>query len=217
MYNQYCKDCGRPSNGYQRCKSCYYKQQINENEYEEVSYNGSSNVINDIATIVGGIATIVQCFSSNKNKAQEQPQKQNTIELQKEINQIEFTNKRYKTSKGFYVKSQYERSISDFLTENGIFHIYEKRFYIGEGKYIFPDFYIKGPVLFNGRVLREVYIEHWGVENSGSYDRKKDEVKIPAYRQAGITLINTYPDDMEDYRNSLTYKLTHYKENEINY
>ena len=139
------------------------------------------------------------------------------IDEKKQVNyQTTNRQRKYKTAKGFYVRSQQERTISDFLTENGIFHIYEKRFPINEEEYFLPDFYIKGPVMFNGRVLRDVYIEHWGQENDKSYNKRKEH-KIQIYRQAGITLINTYPEDIVDYKASLTRKLKHYKENQVNY
>lgn len=144
-------------------------------------------------------------------------EKNNKINEKKQGN-YQTTNKqrKYKTAKGFYVRSQQERTISDFLTENGIFHIYEKRFPINQEEYLLPDFYIKGPVMFHGKILRDVYIEHWGRENDEEYNKRK-EYKIPIYRQAGITLINTYPEDIIDYKSSLTRKLKNYKENQVNY
>ena len=211
MYNKYCKRCGNYSNGYPLCKNCYYEQKVNENEYEGIHYSSGNNVVGNIATIIGGIATIVQCFTSNKNTSQEEPQKQYIIEPPKKIHQNENrqnnennyqnTNQQttykqgsWKTSKGFYVKSQQERTISDFLTENGIFHIYEKKFYIGEGKYLHPDFYIKGPVMFNGKILNEVYIEHWGRENDECYKeycKTCDDCLLSAYLATHLTCRNS--------------------------
>ena len=217
MYNKYCKQCGSYSNGYPLCKSCYY-QKIKEEEYEEDHKSGTTVNI-DIGAIVQGIATIVQCFKSNEANVQQPKEIETQTEIKKNSSDQETgnTQKRYyKTSKGFYVKSKDERYISDFLTENRIFHLYEKPFPISKGKYLLPDFYIEGPVMFNGRMIKEVYIEHWGRENDEEYNKKK-EAKLLLYKQAGITLINTYPDDIINYRDSLTHKLTHYTEHKINY
>jgi len=218
MYYKYCKQCGRPSNGYPLCKKCYYEQQ-RETEEENNRVKGGTTVNIDIGAIVQGIATIVQCFKGNQNNVQ-QPKVTESQTEHKKINSKQETSniqrRYYQTSKGFYVKSKDERCISDFLTENRIFHLYEKPFPISEGRYLLPDFYIKGPIMFNGRIIKDIYIEHWGRENDEAYNQKKEE-KLLLYKKAGITLINTYPDDIINYRESLTHKLTHYKEHQINY
>lgn len=211
MYNKYCKQCGRFSNGYPLCKSCYYKK-IDEEEYEE---SGSSTSINiDVGAIVQGIATIVQCFKSPQNNTQQQNSEPN-FRLSKEPS-IKTKAKKWLTKAGFYVRSQQERTISDFLTENGISHTYEKHFYVGEGEYILPDFYIKGPVNFKGRTIRNIYIEHFGRENDVEYNSKNSE-KLQEYKKRKITVIITYPEDIEEYSESLEYKLTHYREYQVNY
>ena len=218
MYYKYCKQCGRPSNGYPLCKKCYYEQQ-REKEDEDNRYKGGTSINIDVGAIVQGIATIVQCFKGNQSNVQQPKATENQTE-HKQINSKQETgnNQRryYQTLKGFYVKSKDERCISDFLTENKIFHLYEKKFPISDGRYLLPDFHIKGPVMFNGKAIKEVYIEHWGRENDEEYTRKKEE-KLALYKEAGITLINTYPDDIINYRESLTHKLTYYKEHQINY
>ena len=214
MYYKYCQRCGRPSNGYRLCKSCYYEQQ-RENEYDDDRFEGGTSINIDLGAIVQGIATIIQCFKSPQTNSQDY-EEQKAIAQQNVNNKIEQKQRKWKTAKGFYVKSQQERTISDFLTENGIYHIYEKEFPISDGKYLHPDFYINGPIMFNGKLISEVYIEHWGRENDEVYNKKKAD-KISVYRQAGITLINVYPDDLINYKESLTHKLTYFREHQINY
>lgn len=131
-----------------------------------------------------------------------------------------YNNNIWKTKCGYMVRSQQERTISDFLTDNGIEHLYETRIPVDKNKNhdIKPDFYIRGPVKFNDRILKNIYIEHWGLHGQGdeSYDNS-EKYKIPIYNQYGITVINTYKEDIQDYEKSLTYKLTNYIEGTINY
>ena len=131
-----------------------------------------------------------------------------------------YNNNIWKTKCGYMVRSQQERTISDFLTDNGIEHLYETRIPVDKNKNhdIKPDFYIRGPVRFNDRILKNIYIEHWGLHGQGdeSYDNS-EKYKIPIYNKYGITVINTYKEDIQDYEKSLTYKLTNYIEGTINY
>lgn len=131
---------------------------------------------------------------------------------------------KYKCKNGIYVRSLSERDISNFLTDKGIEHIYEKvlkyssyNAYTGyeKKKTLHPDFYIKGPIAFENRILKNVYIEFWGLD-SKEYIEKK-EYKLNVYKQINITLINVYKEDIEDIEKSLKYKLSHYIDNEINF
>lgn len=124
---------------------------------------------------------------------------------------------------GTVTKSKSECLICDFLTDHHIKFEYEKPFYYSEfSKPLKPDFYIKGPAFFKGRIIQNVYIEHFGgIEFSDPIERKRYletvEFKIPKYKRAGITLICTYEEDMNNYTRSLSEKLKNYKKNEINY
>lgn len=124
---------------------------------------------------------------------------------------------------GTVTKSKSECLICDFFTDHHIKFEYEKPFYYSEySKPLKPDFYIKGPAFFKGRIIQNVYIEHFGgIEFSDPIERKRylDTVKfkIPKYKQAGITLICTYEEDIQNYTKSLSEKLRNYKKNEINY
>ena len=153
-------------------------------------------------------------------------------EIQKEIEKPNLNkfHKKYDNQKvwkcenGINVRSQGERTIADFLFTNNIPFEYEVECRYGEynpttqettGKFIVPDFYIKGPIYFKGRIIQEVYIEFWG-KNDKEYLKRK-EIKTNVYNAHKATLINIYPKDLQDYKESLTYKLLYFCTNQINY
>lgn len=128
-----------------------------------------------------------------------------------------------KTKAGYFVKSKSEFMISNFLSENNIVFEYEKPFIYSKCKKpLKPDFYIPGPVEFQGRVLKDIYIEHFGGANSNNpsdqikYNREMN-YKLPIYRSKHITLICTYEEDVFDISTSLSQKLRYHKTNTINY
>ena len=130
----------------------------------------------------------------------------------------------YKCENDIYVKSQGERTISDFLYANNIPFEYETKCKYGEynietheitARYIVPDFFIKGPVFYKGTKLENIYIEFWG-RNDRTYLETK-EYRISIYEAHKATLINIYPEDIYDYKKSLEYKLTNFENNKINY
>lgn len=133
-------------------------------------------------------------------------------------------NKKYKCKSGIYVRSQAERTVCDFLYDNKIDFEYEPIRRYGEynivtgeiqGKILHPDFYIKGPTYFKGKLLSDIYIEFWGM-NTDDYDDIK-AYKLNVYKQHKSTLINLYFEDIYNYQATLTEKLLHYREQEINY
>ena len=76
------------------------------------------------------------------------------------------------------------------------------------GKEVFkPDFYLKD---------KDVYLEHWGYDESNKEYTKRKEYKLPKYKEKGITLIQTNEKDMQDVETSLELKLTNYIIGEIN-
>ena len=131
-------------------------------------------------------------------------------------------NKKYTCKSGVKVRSLSEKIISDFLTENGITHEYEKEFSYLElkghsnlrEKTLHPDFYIPGPVEFNGRTITNVFIEFWGLNNDEYNDVKKYKLKV--YEYYNLTLINVNSEDLIDINKSLKTKLLNYKEHCIN-
>ena len=131
---------------------------------------------------------------------------------------------KYKCKSGILVRSLSEREISNYLTEHNINHEYEKE--LKYSKYNFftditkkgtlhPDFYIKGPVKFNNRILKDIYIEFWGLDNQEYIDQKNFKLKV--YNALNITLINLYKEDLIDLEKQLEYKFSNYKTNKINY
>ena len=114
----------------------------------------------------------------------------------------------YVCKDGHIVKSKSERDIDNYLFEHKIAHAYEKALPIN-GEVFKPDFYLKD---------LDVYIEHWGYDDSNKEYQRRKEYKIPKYREKGITLICTYEDpDMQDVETSLQIKLESYKKGEINF
>ncbi|MBQ7789223.1 MAG: hypothetical protein IJ398_06205 [Clostridia bacterium] len=114
----------------------------------------------------------------------------------------------YVCKDGHIVKSKSERDIDNYLFEHKIAHAYEKALPIN-GEIFKPDFYLKD---------LDVYIEHWGFDESNKEYTARKDYKIPKYKEKGITLICTYEaTDMQDVETSLQIKLESYKKGEINF
>ena len=114
----------------------------------------------------------------------------------------------YVCKDGHIVKSKSERDIDNYLFEHKIAHAYEKALPIN-GEIFKPDFYLKD---------LDVYIEHWGYDESNKEYTAKKEYKIPKYEEKGITLICTYEaTDMQDVETSLQIKLESYEKGKINF
>ena len=114
----------------------------------------------------------------------------------------------YVCKDGHIVKSKSERDIDNYLFEHKIAHAYEKALPIN-GEIFKPDFYLKD---------LDVYIEHWGYDESNKEYQARKDYKIPKYQEKGITLICTYEaTDMQDVETSLQIKLESYKKGEINF
>ena len=137
----------------------------------------------------------------------------------------DYDNQKYKCDCGIFVRSQGERTISDFLYKNKIYHEYEKKIVYNEfdltkntvrRKSIKPDFYIQGPVNFKNKIIENVYIEFFGITGIKEYE-ESNLYKEKVYKDLQTTVIIIYPDDIENYKESLTYKLTNFNYNQINY
>lgn len=114
----------------------------------------------------------------------------------------------YVCKDGHVVKSKSERDIDNYLFEHKIAHAYEKALPIN-GEIFKPDFYLND---------LDVYIEHWGYDESNKEYTARKDYKIPKYKEKGITLICTYEaTDMQDVETSLQIKLESYKKGEINF
>lgn len=114
----------------------------------------------------------------------------------------------YVCKDGHIVKSKSERDIDNYLFEHKIAHAYEKALPIN-GEIFKPDFYLKD---------LDVYIEHWGYDETNKEYTARKEYKLPKYREKGITLICTYENtDMQDVETSLQIKLESYEKGKINF
>lgn len=114
----------------------------------------------------------------------------------------------YVCKDGHIVKSKSERDIDNYLFEHKIAHAYEKALPIN-GEIFKPDFYLKD---------LDVYIEHWGYDESNKEYQARKDYKIPQYQEKGITLICTYEaTDMQDVETSLQVKLESYEKGKINF
>lgn len=131
---------------------------------------------------------------------------------------------KYKCKCGIYVKSKDERTIADFLYENKIpfqyeemndYYAYDVNWNRMRRREIYPDFFIKGPVTFQGRKIENVYIEYWGMDTPKYLKRKAEKYEV--YKNNNCTLISIYPEDLFDSENGLTKKLTQFKDRQINY
>ena len=232
-----CIQCGKETYGYAFCSECYYKKSNEEllkdlNQYIKKSNKKQFNKI-EIKTekeqqeLLFCIDTEVQkqnkkcllcdndsgeymfcrtCFSQYRNK---------TLLLKVTIDnnqKIELLNESYEgiyvCKDGHVVKSKSERDIDNYLFEHKIAHAYEKALPIN-GEIFKPDFYL--PDL-------DVYIEHWGYDETNIEYTRRKEYKITKYIEKGITLICTYEaTDMKDVETSLEIKLDTYKKGEINF
>lgn len=114
----------------------------------------------------------------------------------------------YTCKDGHIVKSKSERDIDNYLFEHKIAHAYEKALVLENGAVTLkPDFYLKD---------QDLYIEHWGYDESNKEYTTRKDYKLPLYKKAGITLIQTNEKDMQDVETSLEIKLKSYKKGEIN-
>lgn len=106
---------------------------------------------------------------------------------------------------GHVVKSKSEKFIDEYLNNHGIAHAYEATTYV-DGIKLHPDFYLTD---------KKVYIEHWGCDDP--YYLQTMYEKLMHYKADHKTLICTYESDMMDIEAELGYKLSHYKDGEINF
>lgn len=115
----------------------------------------------------------------------------------------------YICADGHIVKSKSERDIDNYLFYHDIFHVYEKAFPIDDNPEhdLHPDFYL--PKL-------DVYIEHWGYDESNVKYTEAKKYKLQKYKEFGITLICTHEKtDAKDIDTALDRKLKLYKKGQI--
>lgn len=116
----------------------------------------------------------------------------------------------YTCRDGHIVKSKSELAIDNYLYEKKISHSYEPPFAIDNNPEhdLHPDFYL--PEM-------DLYIEHWGYDESNRDYTKKKEYKLHQYEKAQITLVCTDESDMQNISANLDRKLKFYQKGKINY
>lgn len=125
---------------------------------------------------------------------------------------------KYTCNDGHIVKSKSEAFIDNYLYEHNIKHAYEKSFPYGPNPedILHPDFYLPNYL----GIGNDVYIEHWGYDNTNKEYTASKQFKLDIYRKNKTTLICTYETiDTNDINSSLERKLNKnfIKANCINY
>jgi len=163
-----CLACGEDSNGYNFCKSCYYKYK-NRTIYLSVKNCEDFEIIDEppVSPPVIPIAKTGNKFEDSKNK---------------------------RADDGHMVRSSQEVIIDNVLYSAGISHAYEKPLPYTKlnGKPIVPDWFV--PVL---KTTKGIYIEYWGVKDNKGYDiNRADKEKV--YQQENIPVIHIEADETSD-------------------
>ncbi len=120
---------------------------------------------------------------------------------------------KYICADGHIVKSKSERDIDNYLYYNKIRHAYEKALPIDDNPDhdLHPDFYLPE---YQGE---EIWLEHWGYDESNQQYTEQKEYKLAQYKKAGITLICTdEKKDISDITAALDRKLKMRKKGEVN-
>ena len=86
----------------------------------------------------------------------------------------------YRTDRGENVRSKSEKIIADILYKYRIPYVYEPKFKLNNGKYLFPDF-----ALLDLKARKTIYWEHFGLASDGEY-ASKAMTKLGLYENEGI-------------------------------
>lgn len=127
--------------------------------------------------------------------------------------QIKYTNQNFRekykkglkvrTKHGLLVRSRIERTIAEFLTDNGIIVQYEPTLIL-DGQELHPDFYIQAI---------GVYLEHWG--SDGPNYLKNRKIKEDIYKKHNVKYISTEESDVDNIYDKLKIELSKYGINKI--
>ncbi|MBU4340548.1 MAG: hypothetical protein KKD46_06495 [Euryarchaeota archaeon] len=190
--NTECEVCGDNSYGKPLCRNCY-----------DMSKEG----------------LLTQCETCGKWKEDDKPLcydcwlkskniKTNIKTAIKDKPQIKYTQQNFRekfkeglkvrTKHGLLVRSRIERTIAEFLTDNGIIVQYEPTLIL-EGRELHPDFFIQAI---------GVYLEHWGSDEPEYKEvrRKKEEV----YKKYNVKYISTEESDVDNIYDKLKIELSRY-------
>ena len=111
----------------------------------------------------------------------------------------EYGNRDVKTQNGMYVRSQQEKIIYDELYSRRIRCEYETAVFYkdekGETKALHPDFYLPD---------YDLYIEHWGYENTKDPRYKEEKLfKQKIYQSQGKKIAGTTSEDIKDIKSAI--------------
>lgn len=116
----------------------------------------------------------------------------------------------YTCEDGHVVKSKSEMAIDNYLFQKHISHSYEPAFPIDEDPKhdLHPDFYLPET---------DVYIEHWGFDETNRKYTETKKYKLPFYEREKITMICTTEKDMKNITAALDRKLKYKEVGKINF
>ncbi len=129
--------------------------------------------------------------------------------------------KKHECINGAMVRSKAELIVSSVLEVNGIKHIYEYPLFVKDmpekNKFIKPDFFLPEIKTKDGKVIKNVFLEHFGWnihDHSSKKDLKEDKKyesktnkKLPTYKKMGLTVICTSYEDINDPNESVNDKI----------
>ena len=113
---------------------------------------------------------------------------------------------------GHKVKSKSEVLIDNYLFERKIPHAYEQELPISATESIYPDFCLPGETEEDN-----IYIEHWGYDETNKKYTESKNYKIEIYKKIGVTVICTTEKDMKNVKGALDKKLKFYKKGKVNF
>lgn len=97
------------------------------------------------------------------------------------------------TMLGEHVKSNAEKRIADYFTQNGIRYEYEKgaktNALIFKKTFAHPDFYLYD---------FDIFVEYWGLVNTSKNYKRTMKWKMAQYHENGIKFISLYPQNMSN-------------------
>jgi len=93
-------------------------------------------------------------------------------------------------AKACRVRSQSEKKIANWLTDQEIKFVYEKPLKLGKVT-LHPDFYL---------VESDVYLEYWGLAGANQQYTATMQAKLRLYQEHGVKVISLYPKHLKDKR-----------------
>ena len=186
-----CEICGNNSNGKPLCRDCY-----------EMSLEGLLTKCENCGNWKGDDKPLCyDCWLKSKNI-----KKDNKTRLTNDKPQIKYTNQHFRekykegltvrTKHGLLVRSRIERTIAEFLTDNGIIVQYEPTLIL-DGQELHPDFYIQAI---------GVYLEHWGSDEPNYLKNRK--IKEEIYIKHNVKYISTEESDVDNIYDKLKVELS---------